>query len=519
MGENKKQAHQALYRKYRPKSLQEVVGQEHITDVLANAISQNKINHAYLFTGPRGTGKTSIARIMAHEINQLKYVDGANQLDIIEIDAASNRRIDDIRELREKVHIAPVNAAYKVYIIDEVHMLTAESFNALLKTLEEPPSHVIFILATTEIQKLPATILSRVQRHSFRLIDTTKVADHLAVIAEKESIDINKAAIKLLAEHGGGSFRDSISLLDQLSAHSASIDEPYVEQLLGVAPKELIGGLLKTIEASDSASALRAVEDLIASGLTPQAIATEVMSHIRSAIYSGEDKPYYLALMEELMSISGAPYKQLKLESVLLKVISQRNPAIKEASKAKVSLQQVAQIKRTDSLKSAEKDAKPIKRSKPATETSKEPEVPLKKEAEVAEQSDSTEEKQSNAGKNNDKPIEDILSTWQKILEALKKKHNPLYTLLRVSAPSISDDTLTLSFSFAFHKKKLEDPKYKALLAETVFEITNKNVAIESVVDKNKAGSAGKNQPSDPAHASQISAVRDMMGGGDIVDV
>src|SRR5688572_10703249 len=160
---------QALYRKYRSKSLGEIVGQEHITDTLAQALKSGRISHACLFSGPRGVGKTSIARILAHEINGLPYTDDAAHLDIIEIDAASNRRIDEIRELRDKVYIAPTSGKYKVYIIDEVHMLTREAFNALLKTLEEPPAHAVFILATTEAHKLPETIVSRTQHYTFKL--------------------------------------------------------------------------------------------------------------------------------------------------------------------------------------------------------------------------------------------------------------------------------------------------------------------------------------------------------------
>jgi DNA polymerase III subunit gamma/tau len=201
---------QALYRKYRSKSFDEVVGQDHITTTLKNALKAGKISHAYLFTGPKGVGKTSVARILAYAVNELPYDEQATHLDIIEIDAASNRRIDEIRELRERVHTAPSSATYKVYIIDEVHMLTKEAFNALLKTLEEPPAHAIFILATTEAHKLPDTIISRTQRFSFKPIEDAEVVTHLQTIAAKEKIVIDQPALQLIAKHGAGSFRDSI---------------------------------------------------------------------------------------------------------------------------------------------------------------------------------------------------------------------------------------------------------------------------------------------------------------------
>jgi len=192
---------QALYRKYRSKSLDEVVGQSHITDMLRRAIASGNVAHAYLLTGPRGVGKTSIARILAHEINQLPYNDESTHLDIIEIDAASNNSVEDIRNLRDKVAIAPTSAPKKIYIIDEVHMLSKSAFNALLKTLEEPPEHVVFILATTDVEKLPATIVSRVQRFNFRLIDGDDAVKHLRAISNAENIDIND---ELLAKRTQG---------------------------------------------------------------------------------------------------------------------------------------------------------------------------------------------------------------------------------------------------------------------------------------------------------------------------
>ena len=176
----------AFYRKYRSKSLSEVVGQSHITDILSRSLEKGTVAHAYLFTGPRGVGKTSIARILAHEINKLPYLEDEQHLDIIEIDAASNNGVEDIRDLRDRVQLAPVSAEKKVYIIDEVHMLSKAAFNALLKTLEEPPAHVVFILATTDADKLPATIVSRTQRFNFRSITTHEATKHLAWIAKEE---------------------------------------------------------------------------------------------------------------------------------------------------------------------------------------------------------------------------------------------------------------------------------------------------------------------------------------------
>src|SRR5665213_2979970 len=265
---------QALYRKYRPKSLSEVVGQEHITQTLEQALKQGRISHAYLFTGPRGVGKNSVARILAHAINDLPYDDDSADLDIIEIDAASNRRIDEIRELRDKVYVAPTSAKYKVYIIDEVHMLTREAFNALLKTLEEPPAHAVFILATTDAHKLPDTIVSRTQRFSFKPVEADKVAPHLIDIARTEKIKVSDEALQMLAEYGEGSFRDSISLLDQAGNQSDKIELSDVQRLLGMPPAEAIEDLLTaTISGAETASLMRAVTALYEQGYQAAAIA------------------------------------------------------------------------------------------------------------------------------------------------------------------------------------------------------------------------------------------------------
>jgi DNA polymerase-3 subunit gamma/tau len=319
---------QALYRKYRPKSLAEIVGQEHVTTTLANALKAGRVSHAYLLTGPRGVGKTSIARILAHEINGLSYGDEAH-LDIIEIDAASNRRIDEIRDLRDRVNTAPSAAKYKVYIIDEVHMLTKEAFNALLKTLEEPPAHVVFILATTEAHKLPETIISRTQRYSLRPVPQEQVIAHLRTIAGGEKLQIDDDALGLIAQHGEGSFRDSISLLDQASSTAEHITRADVERILGLAPDEQIGSLLAAVTSGDSGAIVTTLADIYAQGYEPAMVAHQLGGRLRQTVLDGQaaDPQATLALLKRLLDVPGARSPKQLLELVLLQSALPAGPA------------------------------------------------------------------------------------------------------------------------------------------------------------------------------------------------
>ena len=257
----KDQTQKVLYRKYRPQSFNEVIGQEHVVDVLQKAIASKKIAHAYLFAGSRGTGKTTIARILANEI-------GTSEKDLYEMDAASNRKIDDFRELNESVHTLPFDSTYKVYLIDEVHMLTKEAFNAFLKTLEEPPKHVIFILATTEIDKLPDTIVSRCQTYTFSTPNRAALAKAIKHVAKGEKVKIEQDAVELLAILAEGSFRDALGVFQKVLAYSSDkkITREEVEQVTGAPKGEIVNNVLEAISKGNKSSAIKQLHSVVQSG-------------------------------------------------------------------------------------------------------------------------------------------------------------------------------------------------------------------------------------------------------------
>lgn len=290
-------AYIALYRKWRPKSFEDVVGQSHITETLQKAIDTDKVAHAYLFSGPRGTGKTSTAKIFARAMNCVhgptshpcneceicRHILSGESMDVVEIDAASNRSIEDIRTLRETIKFMPAEGHKKIYIIDEVHMLTTEAFNALLKTLEEPPAHVIFILATTEPERIPMTILSRCQRYEFRRITSADIAARLMYVAEQEHIGLTKGAAHILAVQADGGMRDALSMLDQCVGNAdGPIDEGLVRDLLGLIGRDWLFSLSDAVFQGRGSVVIKAVDDVIRMGKEPQIILTELVEHLRA---------------------------------------------------------------------------------------------------------------------------------------------------------------------------------------------------------------------------------------------
>lgn len=288
--------YQVLYRKWRPKTFSDVSGQEHITTTLLNELSTNRLNHAYLFTGSRGTGKTTCAKILAKAVNCLhpvngnpcgeceicKGIDSGGILDVTEMDAASNRKIDDIRQIIDEVQFKPSKCKYRVYIIDEVHMLTTEAFNALLKTLEEPPEHAIFILATTEVHKLPQTILSRCQRFDFHRIPPRAIADRLLYVASQEGVTLSDGAALLAASVADGALRDALSLLDRCIAISSDIDEDVVRSAAGLARKIYLFELANCVINKNTAKALEIVNRLYGESKDMARLCDELLSHFRT---------------------------------------------------------------------------------------------------------------------------------------------------------------------------------------------------------------------------------------------
>lgn len=496
---------QALYRKYRSKSLDEIVGQEHIITALKTALKEGRLSHAYLFTGPRGVGKTSIARILAHQINGLPYTEEDNHLDIIEIDAASNRGIDEIRDLREKVHISPTTGKYKVYIIDEVHMLTPQAFNALLKTLEEPPAHVVFILATTEVHKLPATIISRTQRYTFRPAENGPLVQHLKDIATKEKMTVSDEALQLIAEHGDGSFRDSVGLLDQIGNAGSKVTVEDVQELLGVPPKDAMAEIISHIAAGNLQATADSLQKLLASGFQAATIAKQLGSVLRAALLAGtpplEPTPL-LALCKELIAVPASRDPARFLEITLLDAV---HPTMAVAPVAPVVTRETAHHAAPPAAPAATKSPEP-KQPAPTVVASEQP-AAEKKEAAA---------KPPKVRKFSGSAVIDM-SLWPEVLKELKTDYNTLYSIVRMAEPQFEPGKISLTFSFAFHQRRLNEVKNKTILSNVIERVSGNQVEIVCLFDKNvKPNPLGISETA-PAPAA-VDTISSIFGGGEVLD-
>lgn len=455
---------QVLYRKYRSRNLDEVAGQDHITSTLKNALKKGNISHAYLFTGPRGVGKTSVARILAHDINDLEYNLDREHLDIIEIDAASNRKIDQMRDLREKVRLSPTSSKYKVYIIDEVHMLTNEAFNALLKTLEEPPKHVVFILATTEVHKVPDTIISRTQRFTFRPIDPEKMIRHLKNISKAEGLKLENDAAHRIARHSGGSFRDALTILDQLRSETTSISSKHVEDLLGLAPSDLINDIVDAFEANSLIIIREKTENAILLGIAPEILARSLAQAFKERMVETTNGSH-VELIEDLLGVENSSDPLIMLEISLAKPLLKDSTSISDSTKAN-------------------NDEKIIKTAN----------------APVPEKLKSKKDSMSSTE-----------FDWDFALAEIKKQSDPLYALLKIA--DVDHDpkkqNLVLRFSTKFHAQRASGPNVKTTI-RNIFQSNGwATPEIEVIHSEEKSEEESRNTQTD----GNLVRAADVLGG------
>lgn len=463
---------QALYRRYRPQTFSEIVGQKHVADTLRNALRQQRIGHAYLFTGPRGTGKTSTARILAKAVNCLapevdnrpdntcsicQAITEGRFLDLIEIDAASNTSVDDVRELRDRVAFAPNEARYKVYVIDEVHMLSTSAFNALLKTLEEPPAHVIFILATTEPHKIPATILSRCQRFDFHRIGAHEIVEHLGRIAEREGVQITPEALAIIARSATGSMRDAISLLDQITAYGhVEIDAELVRDVLGMVSGVAISTLAGTIASGDPATVLSELHDLIAQGVELNQLVAQLIDHLRTLLLLNVGRDASLVdLPDVLLSTMKEQASTFTPEQLLhtIRALNEAGLALKTSLVGYLPvelalLDAVGLGERETSVETAPPlptKAPPLPSSPSAHRTAPSSSRPTKAEP------------QRSSPPASPAPDSDLQHLWHKIILQTGQFSTKTQAMLRSGQPvAITDDAFVISFRHAFHLEQTQ---------------------------------------------------------------
>jgi len=472
---------EALYRKYRSKSFADVVGQEHITQTLERSIKNDKISHAYLFSGPRGVGKTSVARILAYAVNDFKYLDDdTNYLDIIELDAASNRKIEDMKQLIDRVWLAPTDGKYKVFIIDEVHMLTRDAFNALLKTLEEPPEYVIFILATTEAHKVPETILSRTQQFTFRPITKKNVIKQLTLIAKKEKINVDDEALDFIAGYGDGSFRDSIGLLDQASNINDKITLSDLEFIVGAAPKEVVDSILAAQDEASLQKMRKVFETISTNGYSVDSIVKQLINSLKNRLVdkqSSSENNRTIKVINDLLGISNSSDQLTALEIVLY-----------------------TSILNSDFTTNVQSKSAEVVISEPvATKSSKVSD--LKKSEKASKQ----------------KTNHDFNQTWDKTLGNLRVQHSTLYSIVKHSNVELINEKIILKTGFLFHQKALNQKKNRDLLNEQIFEICGQEYVIEAIFDESLKNNL-KNREAEDEIDLDITSISNIFGGGEVVE-
>ena len=480
-----------LYRKYRPQTFREMIGQEHIKITLQNEIESDKIAHAYLFSGPRGIGKTTMARILAKAINcekrkgfepcnkcdSCKSITIGNCLDLIEIDAASNRGINEIRELRERVRYSPSKNKYKVFIIDEVHMLTIEAFNALLKILEEPPKHAIFILATTEFHKLPLTIISRCQRFDFKVVDVERLATHLKDICDMEKIKVNDKIIEQIARRSEGYVRDALSTLGQILSLSENnkVDDDTASLVLPKSDLQLIVSLIDNIIYQKFDLVIKDLDSLISEGIDLQYFTEELIHYLRKVLLvkiSGASERYFWDIERNIEEKIIEQAKKLDLNTWhgILKEFYLVFDHL-ENDKFKQLPLEMTIISIKNKFFSKEKDSKFNLKS-------------MKKENKSQAKVD--ENKLNNQKSSSNITVDDVLKIWAQLLINLKDYNHSLSAFVKVGHPlRIEDDELVIGFKFQFHLDRVSQNKNKKAIEDILINLLDKKLRISCEIDNN----------------------------------
>ncbi|MGB9722446.1 MAG: DNA polymerase III subunit gamma/tau [Chloroflexia bacterium] len=528
-------AGQVLYRKWRPQRFEEIIGQEHITRTLQRALAAGRIAHAYLFAGPRGTGKTSTARILAKAVNctggpplpcntcpTCLAINEGRAVDLIEIDGASNRGIDEIRDLREKVRFAPSEARYKVYIIDESHMLTAEAMGALLKTLEEPPPHVIFVLATTEPQRIPPTVLSRCQRFDFRRIRTSDIVRRLEDIARSEGIQATRPALELIARSATGSVRDAESLLDQLLVYGreGTLDVGEVQALLGMRGGEQVPLLVDALIAGDLPAALRLLQRLVDDGVDLRQFNRELVAYLRGLLF--------LAVTQDgadLLDVTDETLSEMRLR-VQRTTVARLADWVRRFSLLDADLRagwygqlpfELALVEATLPVagsppRSEEPTARPAGRSvaaPPQVSTSGRPASPAVRKSAAerrpvtvpapppsAERCTEPVEMESAGGP---LTLEDVLRVWPEVVESIRPVDPSVQALLHGCQPvAVEGRIVVLGFRYGFHKGKIEEVHNRRIVEQALSKALHGNSGIRCVLNESAGRTSEGRQQENP---------------------